>query len=70
MIQILSATRSLALRARGFIFISSAEGFTARRVKIFTVAFFEQTQRGMSFGQTQPAAISTKVFFTILSSRE
>ena len=62
-----SATRSLALRARGFSASSSGPGVTGLRVMSFSLGFFPHTHTGNWGGQVQPVASSRRVCLTIRS---
>ena len=64
------ATRSFALRERGFRFISSGDGRIGFRVRTFNTGLFPQTQIGKSGGQVQPVDIFLNRSLTIRSSSE
>ena len=49
-----SATRSLALRARGFVITSSGDAMTGLRVKTLSDGRPSQVQVGLPGGQMQP----------------
>jgi len=67
---ILSATRSLALRALGLTATSGFAGINGRRVIILSKGCRLQVQTGASVGQVHDVASSLNVSFTIRSSRE
>ena len=57
-----SATRSLALRARGLCANSSSPDTMGFRLTSFSFGFLPHTHTGNSGGQMQPVASSCKVF--------
>ena len=62
--------RSRALRARGFVAVSSSDAVTARLVRVVPSGRPRQVQIGCFGGQMQAALHSRKVFFTMRSSPE
>ena len=68
--QTLSATRSFALRERGFVFISSSDGSIGFLFTLFNVCTKPQVHTGASRGQVQPFSRAAIAVFTILSSSE
>ena len=65
-----SATRSLALRARGLCASSSSPDTMGFRLTSFSFGFLPHTHTGNSGGQMQPVASSYSVFLMIRSSSE
>ena len=65
-----SATRSLALRERGFSASSVSSGKIGFRLTNRTTGFLPQTQTGSVLGHVHPVARSAKVCLTMRSSRE
>src|SRR4029077_8831817 len=65
-----SATRSFALRDRGFRFTSSSEAVTGRPVRIFTTSFAPHPHTGMPGGHVHSPSNRRSARLTIRSSSE
>ena len=60
----------MALRERGFLFISSSLGKMGLRLTLLSVLTKPQVQTGASRGQVQPFSLAAIPDFTIRSSSE